>query len=76
MAKIEVIRLKVVGEQLMHCQGCENAIQNSLSRLPGVQRVRADHTTQLIEVGADVEQADRETIQARLRNIGYETVPA
>ena len=74
MARIETLRLKVVGEQLMHCNGCENAIQNSLSRLPGVRRVKADHKTQLVEVSADVEQTGPEAIRERLHQMGYEAV--
>ena len=75
MAKLETFRLKVIGEQTIHCGGCENAIQMSLSQLPGVKRVKADHKTQLVEVSADVEQTGLEVIRERLDWMGYEAEP-
>jgi copper chaperone CopZ len=75
MAKLETFRLKVVGEQTIHCGGCENAIRMGLSQLQGVKKVKADHKTQLVEVSADVEQTGFETIRKRLDWMGYEVVP-
>jgi len=72
MAKLETIRLKVVGEQTIHCAGCENAIQTGLSRLPGVRRVKADHKTQMVEVSANTKQTGPERIQEWLAWAGYE----
>ncbi len=74
MAKLETFRLKVVGEQTIHCGGCESAIRMSLSQLSGVKKVKADHKTQLVEVSADVEQTDPEAVRARLDWMGYQTV--
>lgn len=76
MAKLETFRLKVVGEQTIHCGGCESAIRMSLYQLPGVKQVKADHKTQLVEVSADVEQTDPEAVRARLDWMGYEAEPA
>ncbi len=76
MAKLETFRLKVVGEQTIHCGGCENAIRIALSQLPGVKQVKADHKTQLVEVSADVERADLETVRERLDWMGYQVEPA
>lgn len=75
MARLETFRLKVVGEQTIHCGGCENAIQMGLSQLPGVKRVKADHRTQVVEVSADVEQTSSETARERLDWMGYEAAP-
>ncbi len=72
MAKLETFKVKVVGEQTIHCSGCENAIQMGLSRLPGVKKVKADHKTQLVEVNADVKQSSPEAVQERLDLMGYE----
>jgi len=74
MARLKTFKLKVVGEQTIHCGGCENAIRISLSQLPGVKRVKADHKTQLVEVSADVEQTSLEAIRERLDWMGYQTV--
>lgn len=76
MAALETYTLKVVGEQTIHCGGCENAIQVSLSQLPGVKQVKADHTTQLVEVSAEAEQADLVVVQKRLEWMGYQAEPA
>jgi copper chaperone CopZ len=74
MPRLETFRLKVVGEQTIHCGGCENAIQMSLSQLPGVKRVKADHKTQLVEVSADVTQTDLQAVRERLEWMGYQIV--
>ena len=68
------LNFKVVGENKMNCGGCERAVKASLSDLPGVSRVKADHFTQGIELtfvsgGAHV---DTDTIRAELSDIGYE----
>ena len=47
---VQRLNLKVVGEHTMHCAGCECTVQFTLSRLPGVRAVNADHKTQTIEV--------------------------
>jgi len=74
MAKLESFKLKVVGEQTIHCGGCEHAIRVSLSQLPGVKRVKANHKTQLVEVSTNVEQTGLEAIRERLDWMGYQTV--
>lgn len=71
MARIKTFRLRVRGEQIIHCSGCEKAIKVSLSQLPGVKRVQADHRTQRIEVTADVEKTGLEAIWERLAWMGY-----
>jgi copper chaperone CopZ len=75
MAKLEIFRMKVVGEKTIHCSGCENTVRMGLSKLPGVKKVEADHKTQLVEVSADVEQTSHEVIRKHLGGMGYEVVP-
>lgn len=72
---IDTIRLKVIGESLMHCGGCEQAVRMSLSQLEGIKRVEADHTTQLVEATVDTERTDESAIKERLDFIGYRTQP-
>ena len=61
----------VEGEHTMHCGGCAQTINFTLSQIPGVQRVKADHQSQQVEVETnDPEAADR--IVAELNNLGYE----
>ena len=66
--------LRVVGEQTIHCAGCERTIQMTLSRLPGVQEVKADHRTQLVEVEVEPGRVDTDTIRITLAEIGWEAV--
>lgn len=69
---IETWTFEVTGEQKMDCEGCEHAIQCSLTRLPGVRRVQADHHTQRVVVQFDATQTDAEAIKARLALSGYQ----
>jgi len=69
---IETWTFEVTGEQKMNCEGCENAVQRSLTRLPGVRKAQADHQTQRVVVQLDTAQTDAEAIQARLAVSGYQ----
>ena len=69
---IETWTFEVTGPQRMNCVGCENAVQRSLTRLPGVRQVQADHHTQRVVVQVDTVQTDAEAIQARLAASGYQ----
>ncbi len=69
-------RLKVVGEQTMHCAGCERTVEFTLSRLPGVQKVKADYKTQAIEIGLAPSEFDLERVKAELDWIGYQVEAA
>jgi len=68
------LTLEVVGDYTIHCAGCENTIQFSLSRLPGVQKVDADRNTQLIEIDLDFDQTSKAEIFAALTDIGRDAV--
>ncbi len=67
----ETWTFEVTGEQKMNCEGCENAIQRSLTRLPGIRQVQADHHTQHVVVQLDPAQIDAEAIKAGLAASGY-----
>jgi copper chaperone len=68
----ETWTFEVTGEQKMNCEGCENAIQRSLTRLPSVRQVQADHHTQRVVVQADATQTDTNAVKARLATGGYQ----
>jgi copper chaperone len=69
----ETWTFEITGEQKMRCEGCENVVQRSLTRLPGVARVQADHQTQRVVVQLDdTTPTTVETIQARLAASGYQ----
>ncbi len=69
---MESITLKVIGEQMMHCGGCENTVKFALKQLPGVQQVEANHGTQLIALTFDTEELDLERVRQELEWIGYQ----
>ena len=69
---IQTWTFEVTGEQKMDCEGCEHAVQRSLTRLPGVRQVQADHHTQRVVVQLDPAQTDTEAIKARLATSGYQ----
>ena len=56
----------------MNCEGCEIAVQHSLTRLAGVHQVQADHRTQRIVVQVDSTQTTASDITARLSTTGYQ----
>jgi copper chaperone CopZ len=66
------ISLKVVGQRTIHCSGCENTVKYALSQIPGVEQIRADHKTQLIEFDLTSEVADLDKVKAELEWIGYQ----
>ena len=67
-----ILRLRVTGERTIHCAACERTVEASVGSLPGVQSVRADHETQLIEVKLEPVRADIESVRAELDAILYE----
>jgi copper chaperone len=69
---IETWTFEVTGEQKMNCEGCEHAVQRSLTRLSGVRKVQADHHTQRVAVQLDTAQTEASAIKARLAASGYQ----
>jgi len=68
------LKFKVIGDQTIHCSGCERTIQMALSRLLGVRHVKADHQTQLVDVTLNAEETDKATVLSALGEIGWEAV--
>ncbi len=76
MSDTNTLTLEVVGEQTLHCGGCERTVEFTLSQLPGVRVIDVDHTTQLIEIALTGDETDFEKVQAELEWIGYRVVVA
>jgi len=66
------VDFEVVGDEKMHCGGCETRVRFALSRMPGVQEVFASSKTQRIAVVINPAQVTLEQIQARLSDAGFE----
>lgn len=65
----------VVGEEKLHCEGCEQRVDRALKRLDGIWEVEASHRSQHIEVEYDPGQVGEEEIRERLDLLGYEVEP-
>ena len=69
---IQSLNLKVIGEHTLHCAGCERTIEFTLSRLPGVQKVKADQKAQTIEIIPTSDILDLDKVKTELHWIGYQ----
>lgn len=72
----QILKLKVIGGQTMHCAGCERTVKFTLSHLPGVREVRTDRKTQTIEIDLVSGEAGLEKVKATLDWIGYQVEAA
>jgi uncharacterized protein len=61
--------LKVNG---MHCTGCEETIENAVSRLPGVQKIRADYIKQTVDVEFESKSIGESGIRRAIEEKGYQ----
>lgn len=65
--------LNVVGEPRLHCAGCEQRVVRALSSQPGVRQVRADASSQQIEVLFDNSILEEAAVIERIQSLGYVT---
>lgn len=72
MSNVQTVRLRVIGENTIHCAGCERTVEFTLSRMPGVEKVKADHKTQDIEFELTSVETDLEKVKDGLEWIGYQ----
>ena len=69
---LETKTLKVVGEQTMHCGGCETTVEFAIKQLLGVQQVKANYKTQEINLAFDPQALNLERVRQELDGIGYQ----
>lgn len=67
----ETFDLTVVGDEKLHCAGCERRSDRALHRLPGVEDVGAGCETQGIALTYDPAQVSAQQLQ-QLHDMGYE----
>lgn len=67
------IQFEVVGEEKIHCAGCESRIATVLRRLTGVKDVQASAETQRVRVAIDPARTSEDEVRARLAQLGYQT---
>ncbi|GLI95690.1 urease accessory protein UreH domain-containing protein [Methylocystis echinoides] len=58
----------------MHCHGCEHIIEVSVSKLPGVRKVKADYPTEMVTVAFDPALTSIDAIRAAIEQLGYRFV--
>lgn len=66
------VEFEVVGEDRIHCQGCESRIAAGLGRLRGVEQVQASAQTQRVRVAIDPSAVTADEVRARLVQLGYQ----
>lgn len=74
--RVATVVLEIVGNQRMHCEGCQERVETMLGELPGVRKVRATARKQRVEVLFDPTQVQQNAIEERMREAGYETTGA
>jgi len=55
----------------MTCGGCENAVKRAVGQIDGVSEVAASHQSERVDVTFDESKVDRETIEQKIRRLGY-----
>ena len=55
----------------IHCEGCEATIERFLSRVPGVQAVKASEGAQVVQVTWDPDAISADQVRAELDELGY-----
>ena len=73
MAQVEDHEIQVMNKGI-HCSGCEARIQSVLSKLPGVQSVKANYKTQNILLKLDPQKLTVQAVKEKLEELGYSTV--
>jgi copper chaperone len=72
---IQALKYEVVGEEKIHCGGCESRITNALKRLEGVRDVAASSADQRVTVTVDKSRVSPEQLEQRLAQLGYDVRP-
>lgn len=73
---VKCITFEVIGDQRLHCESCEQRVKRLLKGVQGVRQVRADATSQRIEVLFEAAELEETAIVERLLLLGYRTEAA
>jgi len=71
--KANVLKM-VLNVEGMTCESCENGIQNSLAKLPGVVSVKASHTAKTTTVDFDDTKISGAAIEKAIIESGYKII--
>ena len=70
---LKSITLQVVVDDRLHCEGCEERVEQALKKVPGVSQIRARSSNQRIQILFDPSVLDANAIAARVATVGYQT---
>jgi copper chaperone len=65
---MKTMKIKTTG---MHCGSCEQLVQESVSELPGIKKVKANHKKAMVEVSFDETKATFDDIKKAIKDAGY-----
>lgn len=68
----ERIDFTVMGDEKLHCSGCETRVRFTLQRMPGIEHVAANAETQRVAVMFDPALLTADQIRTRLNEIGFD----
>jgi copper chaperone CopZ len=66
------VQFEGLGEETIHCAGCESRIAAALGRLPGGEEVQASAETQQVKGIINPSRTKEDEVRARLEKLGYE----
>ncbi len=55
----------------MHCESCEQLVQESVLELPGIKKVKASHKKAVVEVSFDKTKTTLDDIKKAIKEAGY-----
>jgi copper chaperone CopZ len=58
----------------MHCESCQETIESTFMKMPGVDSVRADYKTKDVYVVVDTSQTSYDRLVDLVSELGYDTV--
>lgn len=65
-----------IGVKGMSCSGCEQRLEQALTRLQGIARVSADHVSERVEVVLDPARVSGAEMRNCIERAGFEVVEA
>lgn len=59
----------------MDCGACATKVENALKRIPGVTEINMSYSTEMLSFRLDENRSSSETIENKIRALGYKPVP-
>lgn len=74
--KLEGLEMEqvAIGVRGMSCSGCEQRLEQALTRLQGIARASADHASERVEVVLDPTRVSEAEVRSCIDGAGFEVV--